>query len=255
MAYKSIKKGKGKRKGGKKSNRRTYKQNGGNKMLIMVLYMLVVLGIIVPVSAKFYNEHVNKEENEKKIEVFKNRIISNDRIIHTGNRDNNMLGLAAAIFAPGAIGTVAKLAYVSSKVRPNTVTEAREQRVLDHRKLEILYAQLNDDFLYFSEKDMKKFLPRGFKKTFNEKYIELNTEPPNIYNMYDPDRIDSPIEPIHFNTNGLNKDYSIYHGYYYAFPYKKFLELVEENNQFAEVVKDLTEEVVKDLTEEIKSDI
>jgi hypothetical protein len=28
MAYKSIKKGKGKRKGGKKSNRRTYKQRG-----------------------------------------------------------------------------------------------------------------------------------------------------------------------------------------------------------------------------------
>ena len=70
-----------------------------------------------------------------------------DIIIHTGNRDKNMLGLAAAIFAPGAIGTVSKLAYASSQLRPNTVTAAREQRVSDIRKLNILYAKINKDFV------------------------------------------------------------------------------------------------------------
>jgi len=49
MAYKSIKKGKGKRKGGKKSNRRTYKQRGGVNMQMLVMLtigMLATLNII-----------------------------------------------------------------------------------------------------------------------------------------------------------------------------------------------------------------
>ena len=48
MAYKSIKKGKGKRKGGNKSNRRTYEQRGGVNMLLVMLTigMLATLNII-----------------------------------------------------------------------------------------------------------------------------------------------------------------------------------------------------------------
>jgi len=50
MAYKSIKKGKGKRKGGKKSNRITYKQRGGVNMEMLVVMltigMLATLNII-----------------------------------------------------------------------------------------------------------------------------------------------------------------------------------------------------------------
>jgi hypothetical protein len=87
MAYKSIKKGK--RKGGKKSNRRTYKQNGGNK-LFFIIALLVSLGLIFPVSAKLFTN--SKEQYKQIVEA------TDQSLIDATNKANNYkVGLSSGM--------------------------------------------------------------------------------------------------------------------------------------------------------------
>jgi cell division protein FtsL len=131
MAYKSIKKGKGKRKGGKKSNR-TYKQNGGNKMLLMIIAMLVALGLIFPVSAKLFT---NSEEQS-------NRIVNavENKLTDTRTEANDYkLGLSS-----GMIISVSGSIIGQIKRKDNLNQEVNELL----RLIEKIYG---DDFLVLTE--------------------------------------------------------------------------------------------------------
>ncbi len=144
MAYKSIKKGK--RKGGKKSNRKTYKQNGGNNTLSMIIIILVGLGIIFPVSAKFYNKVVNKEENQKKIEGLISKLneykqnLSNTKLLPTN--------LAAAII-PNPVQAIAGPVSVGNTVG-NVIKREEIKANIAHtnNKISILEAEINEDYLF-----------------------------------------------------------------------------------------------------------
>ena len=260
MAYKSIKKEK--RKGGKKYNRRTYKQNGGYPILLMLsiaLSLLVSLRMIVPVSAEFYKEYVNKEENKKKIEQFEN--IFKRITIDSGSSGWGYLLALSSVGGP-IFGTVAKGALALAVADDQITTNSSDQRKSAGRTLDILRAEANADYLYISKKEMEKLLPNGFKNTpigygKIDKYTKINTEKSSLSNWYDPKSIQTPIKFENFNAVGTSSKYWKFEGDYYAVPYKEYFELVKRNKEFAEIVKDLTAAIESDIAnrEELKHHI
>ena len=74
MAYKSIKKGK--RKGGKKYNR-TYKQNGGNKTITLLVMMLIAFGFISMVSGEYYDNKIHDDVKKQSNTIIQKLLLDN----------------------------------------------------------------------------------------------------------------------------------------------------------------------------------
>jgi hypothetical protein len=223
MAYKSIKKGKGKRKGGKKSNRRTYKQNGGNKMLMMIIAVLVGLGIIFPVSAKFYNKVVNKEENQKKIEVLTSILNEYRQKLSNINLLDTKL-LAAAIIPnpaqPFAVGNIVGNMINHEGINANIARTSN--------KISILEAEINEDYLFLTGHQLRWLLPYGITKDFGSSpdfepgTTKVNTEPSSFSNMFSPSYVSAPITQANIGLPDV-----------YALNINGWLNMIEKNMQLA----------------------
>jgi hypothetical protein len=224
MAYKSIKKGKGKRKGGKSSNRRTYKQNGGNKMLLMLIAMLVSLGLIVPVSAKFYNKVVNKEDNENKIKFFTSKLIEFQEELSNINRlDTKLLATAAAAIIPNpaqafAVGNLVGNVYKSQAMNAN-IAHTR-------KKIDILKAEIDEDYLFLTRDELMDLLPFGIRKDFAASpdfkpgTTKVNTGPYSLF--YTQDYVRAPITEAYIGLPDV-----------YAVNINGWLNMIKNNMQLA----------------------
>lgn len=231
MAYKSIKKGK--RKGGKKSNRKTYKQNGGNNTLSMIIIILVGLGIIFPVSAKFYNKVVNKEENQKKIEGLISKL--NEYKQNLSNTKLLPSNLAAAII-PNPVQAIAGPVSVGNTV-DNVIKREEIKANIAHtnNKISILEAEINEDYLFLTGEQLMSFLPYGITKDFGAspdfepETTKVNTESSSVFNFLSPSYVRAPITQANIGLQDV-----------YAINIKKWFELIESNMQFANFANKLT---------------
>lgn len=229
MALKTIK-NKGKRKGGKKSNRRTYKQMGGNKM---VFALLVFLGIMVPITAKFYNQVVNIEENQTKIKNF-NLVLQErkNEVTNSGSINPFLAVLSPTLEIGRAIG----------RANPLIISDVNIKNEIDTLK-----AQIDPDILYISAEDLKKLLPLGMTCDFGPSHdyekdtTKVNTEAATIFNLGSPDYVRAPIYTTYFK--GVE---------YFAINMKKYLELVDSNIKFANVAQELTKVIEKNMGPQIE---
>ena len=144
MAYKSIKKGKGKRKGGKKSIKNHYNQKGGNKTFTLLFMMLIAFGFITMVSGEYYDKMVHEDVKEQSAIIMAK--------LHSDNKSLLPLLDIAKYKNKGDV-------FTSSRVKSLTRSIGKNNFEIDHIK-ELLAKISDSENLYIPTSKFERMFPK-----------------------------------------------------------------------------------------------
>jgi hypothetical protein len=248
MVYKSIK-NRGKR--SKKYNRKTHKQNGGNKHLIiagLIILSLLTMGVIVKVDAKFYNKYVDKDQNEKyiqeikKLEAEKIKYKEDLTKLNKEDRYNRIYKRILAEFLPDSVKPIAQIGDISSLlVAPEKTRKLKEEISKVDSEITDRVIAINKDYVYIHASEFIKLLPLGTARDFGSSSLStllVNLENPEWSNFFNRKSVSAPIFMQYVNGN-----------YYYALHVEEYLKLIGKNEELAIVAKDLTKSIIDDVGE------
>jgi hypothetical protein len=193
-------------------------------MFFALLFMLVSWGLIVPVSAKFYNKVVNKEENEKKIEKLTSILNEyQQKLLNTNDLDITLLATAAAAIIPNpaqpfAIGNMVGKMFNHERIKSN----------IEHTKdkISILEAEINENYLFLTLAELMELLPFGITKDFGPSpdfepgTTKVNTGPSSLF--YPQDYVRAPITKANIGLPDV-----------YAVNINAYLQMIKKNLQLA----------------------